>query len=53
MAIARCEVCGKPTLNVKPPWYSVQGYRPNRPPAQRSGLRQAGLRERCVGLAQG
>jgi hypothetical protein len=28
MAIARCEKCGKPTQNVKPPGYSNQPYLP-------------------------
>lgn len=28
MAIARCEECGKPTQNVKPPGYSENPYLP-------------------------
>ena len=28
MAIARCEKCGKPTKNVKPPGYSEKPYAP-------------------------
>jgi len=28
MAIARCEKCGRPTRNVKPPGYSAKPYSP-------------------------
>lgn len=28
MALARCEKCGKPTHNVKPPGYSEKPYQP-------------------------